>query len=469
MYIITTHYSFAQKKTTISGLLENATDALIDIDLLVLDGQFAKTPMQTYKVQTSNGRFKFDFDLERSAKVTVYINKRIIFIPGSFQVVVNPGDNISIAIPDIANLGLENITFQGKGADKLNLLKAIDQKFHATGLYYLDWNKSSITEKYLRVDRYLNIIDSMSKVNKLNDLRDMQLIKSQLVDGTLDMLLMHSIKNYSDSVAILFEKYIKGKKRIAPFLNKEVINYYGGRFILPNYMLLSNRNIIQGESHIVRFTQPLEYNKLIVKEFNQEPFIRDFLLSYFTKDFIRSKWDSPVSQDVLNFYVNNVNKNNPYFQEVLGTFEDVQKNLKKGAAFYNFNLPDTTEQRHQLTDFRGKIVLLDFWFTGCFMCKEIAPYITRAEELLRNKGIQFISISIDKKETWKKGRGVFSSRNSLQLYTEDKKNNHEIIKFAKVTFYPRLIVLDKEGNIVGVPPNPATDFEGFMAYLNKLL
>lgn len=469
LYIITTQRSFAQEKTSITGVIENGRDTTLNIDLIILDGQFAERKMQEFHVETNNGKFNFDFDLKRTGIATVYINNRIIFIPGSFGVLVNPGDNLIFTIPDVKKVGLDNMNIEGKGADKLNLLKVINHKLLATGIHLLFWDKTSITEKYINADRYLNIIDSMCSMSKLNNSRDMQLIKAQLVEGTLDQVLAHSVKNYTDSVGILFEKFIKRKRRIAPFLNREVINYYGGRFILPNYMLLSNHDKIQGESHIVRFTQPLDYNKLIVKEFDREPFVRDFLLSYFTRDFFRAKWDSPVSQDVLNFYVKNVNKSNRYFQRVLETFEDVQKNLKKGEAFYNFNLPDTTGKRHQLADFKNKIVVLDFWFNGCFACKGIAPSIERAEEFFKGKDIQFISIGIDKKEPWKKGIGIFSSKNSLQLYTEEQRMNHDIIKFAKVTFYPRLIVLDKKGNIVGVPPDPATDFEGFTAFLNKLL
>lgn len=469
MYIVTMQYSFAQKKTSISGVIENAKDSLLNIDLVIFDGQFAKAKMQEYHFETKSGGFKFDFDLMRTGKATVYINNRIIFLPGSFEVLVNPGDNLTFTIPDVEKLGLDNIIINGEGADKLNLLKAINHELLATGIHHLFWDKTSITEKYKNADVYLNIIDSMSNLNKLKNPRDMQLIKAQLVDGTLDQVLAHSVKYYSDSVAILFEKYIKRKKRIALFLNKEVINYYGGGFILPSYMLLSNRDKIQGESHIIRFTQPLDYNKLFVKEFGQEPFIRDFLLSYFTRDFLRSKWDSPISQDVFNFYVKNVDKNNPYFQEVLDTFEDVQKNLKKGDAFYNFNLPDTIGAMHQLTDFKGKVVVLDFWFNGCFACKGIAPSIEKAEDFFKGKDIQFISIGIDRKDPWKKGIGIFSSKNSLQLYTDEQRMNHDIIKYAKVTSYPRLIVLDKKGNIVGIPPNPAVDFEGFKAYLNNLL
>lgn len=469
VYIITAQNSFAQKKTRISGIIDNARDTLSNIEIGIFDGQFAKTEMRNYRCETTNGIFQFDFDLERTALVGIYINDRLAFLPGSFNVAVNPGDNIKIIIPNKNKMGLANISFAGKGSDKLNLLKAINDKLLATGTHLLFWDRTSITDKYKNADQYLNIIDSMCKMNKLKDPRDMQLIKAQLVDGTLDQVLAHSVKYYSDSVGLLFEKYIKRKNRIAPFLNKEVINYYGGRHILPNYVLLANRDSIQGESHVLRFTKPLEFSRLVVHEFNAVPDVRDFLLSYFARDFFRSKWESPIAKDLVSFYIKNVNENNPYFREVVQTYDYAENNLKKGDPFYKFNLPDTSGKRHQLMDFKGKLVLLDFWFNGCFACKGIAPYIEKAEELFKEKDIQFISIGIDNKESWKKGIGVFSSKKSLQLYTEEKRMDHEIIKFARVSSYPTLIVLDKQGNIVGIPPNPATNFEGFAAYINKLL
>ncbi|REC61810.1 hypothetical protein DRF65_13815 [Chryseobacterium pennae] len=259
------------------------------------------------------------------------------------------------------------------------------------------------------------------------------------------------------------------KKRIAPFLNKDIINYYGGRHILTNYILLSNHDKIKGESYIVRFTQPVEFSELVVKEFGKVPDVRDFLLSYIARDFFRTKWDSPISKDLHNFYIQHVDKRNPYFKEVKETFEYAQNNLKKGDPFYNFSLPDTIGTKHQLTDFKGKVVILDFWFNGCFTCKGITPSIEKAEDFFKDKNVQFISIGIDDEKAWKEGIGVFSSKNSLQLYTEEKRAEHDIIKFSKVFFYPRLIVLDKQGNIVGIPPNPAADFEGFKAYINELL
>lgn len=469
LFIITVQISFAQKKTSIRGIIENAQDTISNIEIAIFDGQFAKTEMQNYQVVTTNGIFQFDFELKRTAQVGIYINNRLASLPGSFSILVNPGDNIAITIHDVKKMGLQNISFSGKGSDKINLLKAINRRLLASNTQKARWDKSSITEKYLNADKYLNIIDSMFIKNGLKNIRDLKLVRAQVTDGALDMLLYHSVKHYSDSVAILFEKYIKRKNRVTAFLNKEVINYYGGRHILPNYILLANRDKIQGESHVLRFTQPVDFSKLVIKEFNQVPAVRDFLLSYFAKDFFRNKWDSPISKELFSFYSKNVDHKNPYFKEVLQTFEYAQNNLKKGDPFYNFNLPDTAGKRYHLTDFKEKVVILDFWFNGCFACKLLVPSINKAEEFFKNKAVQFISIGIDKKEPWKQGIGIFSSESSLQLYTEEKRMDHDIVKFAKVSSYPRLIVLDKQGNIVGIPPNPATDFEGFASYINELL
>ena len=84
----------------------------------------------------------------------------------------------------------------------------------------------------------------------------------------------------------------------------------------------------------------------------------------------------------------------------MNTFKDVQSKLKEGKAFYNFNLPDTTGKRYQLTDFKGKIVILDLMVV--FACKGIAPSIEKAEGLFKDKDVQFLSIGIDKKAA-KKG------------------------------------------------------------------
>ena len=41
-----------------------------------------------------------------------------------------------------------------------------------------------------------------------------------------------------------------------------------------------------------------------------------------------------------------------------------------GKYAYNFNLPDTLSKRVQLSEFKGKVVFIDFWYTGCTNCVE---------------------------------------------------------------------------------------------------
>ncbi len=50
---------------------------------------------------------------------------------------------------------------------------------------------------------------------------------------------------------------------------------------------------------------------------------------------------------------------------------------------------------HFPDDYKGKIVLLDFWATWCPPCREEEPYIVRAYQAYHNKGFDILGISLD--------------------------------------------------------------------------
>jgi peroxiredoxin len=52
-------------------------------------------------------------------------------------------------------------------------------------------------------------------------------------------------------------------------------------------------------------------------------------------------------------------------------------------------------QNLSLSEYRGKVVLLDFWATWCAPCRDEIPHFVRMQERYRDRGLQIIGISMD--------------------------------------------------------------------------
>ncbi|MGA8593405.1 MAG: TlpA disulfide reductase family protein [Bryobacteraceae bacterium] len=64
-------------------------------------------------------------------------------------------------------------------------------------------------------------------------------------------------------------------------------------------------------------------------------------------------------------------------------------------------LHDLSGKKVQLRDYRGKVVVLNFWATWCAPCREEMPMIVEAEKTWAAKGVTFIAISLDSSKTKK--------------------------------------------------------------------
>jgi peroxiredoxin len=61
----------------------------------------------------------------------------------------------------------------------------------------------------------------------------------------------------------------------------------------------------------------------------------------------------------------------------------------------DFSLRDLNNQTLELANYRGKVVLLDFWATWCTPCRGEIPHFVEFQNNYREQGLQVIGISMD--------------------------------------------------------------------------
>jgi thiol-disulfide isomerase/thioredoxin len=141
----------------------------------------------------------------------------------------------------------------------------------------------------------------------------------------------------------------------------------------------------------------------------------------------------------------------------------------KGSLAFPFHFADTNGKEHRLSEFAGKLVVMDFWFTGCKGCLQMAPVLrSLAKELKVNPDIVFISVSIDRNSTvWKQSvaKGLYCSLDEVNLLS-DNGSSSKILQHYNINSFPTLILISKSGRIVSTtPPDPRLSRQKFDALL----
>ena len=69
--------------------------------------------------------------------------------------------------------------------------------------------------------------------------------------------------------------------------------------------------------------------------------------------------------------------------------------IHEPALAPDFSLPDLSGNRLNLSSYRGKIVVLDFWATWCDPCQDEIPYLVELQSKYGGEGLEIIGISMD--------------------------------------------------------------------------
>ncbi|SEO09290.1 Thiol-disulfide isomerase or thioredoxin [Mucilaginibacter gossypiicola] len=211
------------------------------------------------------------------------------------------------------------------------------------------------------------------------------------------------------------------------------------------------------------FVVEIAYRYLKKRYFNA-PAFRDRLLTLLL---YTSRKDG-LRRNVLDDAIATVK--DPLFLRLL---DELRQRSANGAIAADFALPDSSGKLVHLTDFRNKVILIDFWFSTCGPCKSLGVILNDLERKYIGRNVVFISVSVDKsKDRWISAirKKEFVTDYSINLFTEGKALNHPLAKHYNINSCPTLLLIDSAGKINNSFVEPHEDHgAGLILAIDKML
>lgn len=388
----------------------------------------------------------------------------VLFVYDGLYILGESGDSISVEVTD------QKIKVTGRGSSKYHLSNLIDSlkksiplpsndRDHITLSVedYLEWHnysKKCVSKILPVIDTWKNKMSAYAftliRSGFINTIIDHQSDKfrnayhlrqrKDITFSSADLSALYD-STYRDFVSPLFSyssSYLAGSWKPVMFAVDRKFNFEhakdGSNSTIKRYLLYYNEGIKQ-------------YKQRAREEFIYKVLFKDMIVPFgFTAE---------LEQLLTDYY------SEPGFPKykayMRSKVEELRRRINARTA-PDFTLEDAHQQVFNKDRFKGKLVLFDFWFTGCEGCIQMAPVMRKLEkEFTADTNIVFASVSIDTdKDKWLKSvaRQKYTSGGGLQLYTGGRGAKDSIIKNNGISGYPSMLLLDAYGRSVNVFPFP---------------
>jgi peroxiredoxin len=130
-----------------------------------------------------------------------------------------------------------------------------------------------------------------------------------------------------------------------------------------------------------------------------------------------------------------------------------------------FNLTDTNGKSVKLSDYKGKVIILDFWATWCPPCRAEIPNFVELQKEYGKQGLAVIGVSLDQGGV--AGVADFAKAQGIN-YPIVMGNQDVADTYGGIQAIPTTFIIDKDGNIAARHEG-FTDKSEFEAEIKKLL
>jgi len=185
----------------------------------------------------------------------------------------------------------------------------------------------------------------------------------------------------------------------------------------------------------------------------------------FIPDYIKQNPNTPLAVFLLNQFIIgpflDAERHEPYYNLLSETnkLTPSGKNLKErieinkrtaiGKVAPDVSQKDSSGRVINLSDFRGKYVLVEFWASWCTPCRRENPKLVKTYERFKNKNFEIFGISIDEgRNSWLNAmkKDNLTWTNAADLLNEEK---NPAAKAYGVVGVPNNFLIDPQGVIIG--------------------
>lgn len=428
-----------QQKTIIAGTI----DTIENGEIYLLSDYVIK---DTIKVKKHN--FHFLVDIDNKEEILLKKNNEYI------STLVNPGDSIFIKKTPKTSI------YSGSFKHENNLLEEINKR-----RIFVNPNEDAVN--------YSKKLDSVILLK--NKIIDTFKEKNPDISEKFVKNLKHSFL-YRDAL-----NRLEYKKIIEKYFKKEVKNLSSDFYKNIDTLTLENPNLVHNFNYISYLNKVINngFSKRTGKEFNSDQyfelieFINDTLKNQRVKEnlihkktyFNFSHLTEKFQDSLFDFYKKNITSN-VILNKMSFTYNKYY-NLRKGNKLPYWEAKDTLGNIHSINDFKGKWVYIDIWASWCGPCISEIPFLKKIENTYKNKNIEFVSLSTDrKKSSWKnalKKHKLTGNQFIISKKQIEKFNNDNMI-----TGIPSFYLIDPEGKIYQKNPPRPSNKEGFNKLMNEI-
>jgi thiol-disulfide isomerase/thioredoxin len=123
--------------------------------------------------------------------------------------------------------------------------------------------------------------------------------------------------------------------------------------------------------------------------------------------------------------------------------------LADGTTAPDFTVNDPTGNPVHLSDFKGKVVVIDFWATWCGPCQESLPDTNKLAETYKGQNIVFLGVNTwDTDDAFKSWLPSHKALDAIQFVIDPNQSDKSIASsLYKVSGIPTQYVVDTKGDV----------------------